>query len=116
MLTNVRGMNKRRVIFFVIFGVYHLIILLFTSYIDAQKQDLGVLTRMYGSLHLFKYGAILGLLLFATDFIWSWRFTKSVVKEQEAMKFEINNLKAKVYDLQEAGKPQPVNDPKEEAD
>jgi ABC-type transport system involved in cytochrome bd biosynthesis fused ATPase/permease subunit len=108
-------MNKRRVIFFTIFGVYHLIIFIFTSYIDVQKQDLGVLTRMYGALLLFKYGAILGLLLFVTDFIWSWRFTKSVEKEQEALKFEINNLKAKVYDLQEASKPLPVPDPPKEA-
>jgi len=107
-------MNKRRVIFFAIFGVYHLIIFAFTSYIDAQKQDLGVLTRMYGSLHLFKYGAILGVLLFVIDFIWSWRFSKSSEKEQEELKFEINNLKAKVYDLQEAAKPQPEPDPEEE--
>jgi hypothetical protein len=108
-------MNKRRVIFFAIFGVYHLIIFVFTSYIDLQKQDLGVLTRMYGALHLFKYGAILGLLLFAIDFIWSWRFTRSAEKEQESLKFEITNLKAKVYDLQEANKPQPEPDPEEEA-
>lgn len=114
MSTNVQGMNKRRVIFFTIFGVYHLIILVFTSYIDAQKQDLGVLTSMYGWLHLFKYGAILGLVLFAIDFIWSWRLTKSSEKEQESLTFEINNLKAKVYDLQEANKPQPEPDPEAE--
>lgn len=106
-MPNVRGMNKRRVIFFAIFGVYHLIILVFTSYIDAQKQDLGVLTRMYGILHLFKYGAVLGLVLFATDFIWTWRSARSEEKEKDALKFEINNLKAKVYDLQEASKPLP---------
>ena len=115
MLTNVQGMNKRRVIFFVIFGVYHLIILVFTSYVDAQKQDLGVLTSMYGWLHLFKYGAVLGLILFAIDFIWSWRLTKSSEKEQEALSFEINNLKAKVYDLQEANKPQPEPNPESES-
>lgn len=110
-MTNVQGMNKRRLIFFTIFGVYHLIILVFTSYIDAQKQDLGVLTRMYGVLHLFKYGAILGLLLYATDFIWTWKTTRTDLKEKESLNFEINNLKAKVYDLQEAAKPQPEPNP-----
>lgn len=100
-------MNKRRIIFFTIFGVYHLIVLLFTSYVDVQKQDLGVLTRMYSFIYLFKYGAFLGLILFAIDFIWTWRDTKSIDKNNEALQFEINNLKAKVYDLQEAAKPQP---------
>lgn len=114
-MTNVPGMNKRRVIFFVIFGVYHLIILAFTSYVDAQKQDLGVLTSMYGWLHLFKYGAILGLVLFAVDVIWSWRSTQSFEKEQSVLNFEINNLKAKVYDLQEASRPKPEPDPESES-
>lgn len=103
-------MNKRRLIFFAIFGVYHIIILIFTSYIDAQKQDLGVLTSLYGYLHLFKYGAALGLLLLAIDFIWSWRVNMMANRESESLNFEINNLKAKVYDLQEASKPQPKPD------
>lgn len=109
-MTNVLGMNKRRVIFFTIFGAYHLVVLAITSYVDAQKQDLSVLTSLYGVLHLFKYGAILGLVLFVTDVIWSWRLAKSLEKEQAAMNFEVNNLKAKVYDLQEANKPQPEPD------
>lgn len=104
-------MNRRRVIFFVIFGVYHLIIFVFTSYIDVQKQDLGVLTSMYKFIHLFKYGAFLGVALFLTDFIWSWRESKAAGKEQETLKFEINTLKAKVYDLQEASKPAPSGQP-----
>lgn len=114
-MTNVPEMNKRRVIFFTIFGIYHLTVLAITSYIDAQKQDLGVLTSMYSILHLFKYGAVLGLVLFATDLIWSWRLSKSFEKEQETLSFEINNLKAKVYDLQEAKKPKPEPDPESEA-
>ena len=107
-------MNKRRLIFFAIFGVYQIIILIFTSYIDAQKQDLGVLTSLYGYLHLFKYGATLGIILLLVEFIWSWRITMQANKESEALNFEINNLKAKVYDLQEAAKPQPETDVKSE--
>lgn len=103
-------MNKRRIIFFAIFGVYHLVILIFTSYIDAKKQDLSVLTSMYSFLHLFKYGAMLGLILFATDFIWNWIDNRAIAKEKEAFEFEINNLKAKVYDLQESTKPKPESD------
>jgi hypothetical protein len=107
LFTNVPGMNKRRLIFFAIFGVYHLVILIFTTYIDAQKQDLGVLTSLYGYLHLFKYGAALGIVLLIIDFIWSWRINILANRESESLNFEINNLKAKVYDLQEASKPKP---------
>ncbi len=106
-------MNKRRLIFFAIFGVYHLGILLFTTYIDAQKQDLGVLTSLYSYLHLFKYGAGLGLVLLLVDIIWSWRINVNSNRKSESLNFEINNLKAKVYDLQEANKPKPVNTEKE---
>lgn len=107
-------MNKRRIIFFAIFGVYHLIILIFTSYIDSQKQDLGVLTSLYSYLYLFKYGAILGFILFITDFIWSWQSNRLAEKDSVSLNFEINNLKAKVYDLQEASKPR--SEPETEAD
>ena len=110
MLSNPFGMNKRRVIFFAIFGVYHLIVFVFTSYIDAQKSDLGVLTSMYKFIHLFKYGALLGIGLFMTDFIWSWKNSIDSNKEKDGLKFEINNLKAKVYDLQEGAKA-PVPEP-----
>ena len=111
MLTNEPGMNKRRLIFFAIFGAYQLLVFIFTSYIDAQKQDLGVLTSMYNFIYLFKYGASVGLILFFIDFIWSWRENKTAQKDQEALGFEVNNLKAKVYDLQEANKPQPEPTP-----
>lgn len=110
LFTNVPRMNKRRLIFFAIFGVYHLIILIFTSYIDAQKQDLGVLTSLYSYLHLFKYGAALGIVLLAIDFIWSWRINILTNRESESLNLEINNLKAKVYDLQEANKPKQTQD------
>lgn len=109
-MTNLFGMNKRRVIFFAIFGVYHLIVFIFTSYIDVQKSDLGVLTSMYKFIYLFKYGAFLGIALFLVDFIWAWRETRTFSKEQEVLKFEVNNLKAKVYDLQEASKIKPEPD------
>lgn len=110
MFTNVPGMNKRRLIFFSIFGLYQIVIFVFTTYIDSQKQDLGVLTSLYGYLHLFKYGAALGLILLLVEFIWSWTSASNANKESEILNFEINNLKAKVYDLQEAAKPQPEAD------
>ena len=55
---------------------------------------------MYGILYLFKY-KYAGLACFdRLYFILAGN--QGSEKEQEALKFEVNNLKAKVYDLQES--------------
>ncbi len=97
-------MTKNRIIFFSIFGGYHLITLLFTIYMDAQKDDFGLLAKILSNFSLFKYGAFLGLALFAVDFFWTWRAGKQNVKETDVMRHENNTLKAKVYDMQESSK------------
>ena len=94
-------MNQRRRIFFIIFGSYHLLLLFFILYIEAQKEDLGLLYGLYSKLWLMRYGAMLGLLLFVVDFIWNWIETKNAGREKDAMRHENNTLKAKVYDLQQ---------------
>lgn len=98
-------MNQRRRIFFAIFGGYHLIILFFVIYIDSNKEDFGILSQLYGKISLLKYGAVLGVVLFLADFIWTWIETRNAEKAQEAMRLENNTLKAKVYDFQQAAKP-----------
>lgn len=54
---------------------------------------------------MLKYGAILGVVLFAVDLVWNWIETKNAEKEQEALRLENNTLKAKVYDFQQAANP-----------
>ena len=49
-------MNKRRLIFFAVFGFYHVVLFLFTLYIDSQKNDFSILSKMLTSLPLFKMG------------------------------------------------------------
>jgi hypothetical protein len=97
-------MTKRRVIFFAIFGVYHLLLLFFTFYMESQKENFKFLGAMLRSFPLFKYGAFLGLLLLIVDIIWSWKLSNTQRKENDALILESNTLKAKVYDLQEAAK------------
>ncbi|MGE0772618.1 MAG: hypothetical protein AB7K37_12955 [Cyclobacteriaceae bacterium] len=97
-------MNQRRIIFFSIFGAYHLILLLFTVYIDREQADFGLLSRMLYNISLFKYGAFVGFILFVIDFVWTWREKRSLEKDVETARSEVNTLKAKVYDFQEADK------------
>lgn len=101
-------MNKRRLIFFSIFGFYHLMLFIFTAYIDAQKEDLSVLLKVSSYLSLFKWGALLGLLLLIADASWWWIESRSASREREASRLENNTLKAKVYDFQESAKNQPL--------
>ena len=97
-------MNKRRLIFLSVFGAYHLSALLFTLYMDSNKEDLSTLYSLFGKITLFKYGAFFGLVLFSTEVFWTWRDQKNADKESAAMRLENNVLKAKVYDLSEAAK------------
>lgn len=94
-------MNQRRRIFFIIFGTYHLVTLFFILFIEAQKEDLSLLYGLYSKIWMMRYGAMLGVLLFVTDFIWNWIEKRNAEREKEVMRHENNTLKAKVYDLQQ---------------
>ncbi|MBN8577465.1 MAG: hypothetical protein J0L66_11020 [Cytophagales bacterium] len=96
-------MNQRRRIFFAIFGFYHVFILLFVLYVESRKE-LSDLLSLYGNLKLFKYGALLGIILFVIDVVWNFLENRSVKKEFENLRHENNTLKAKVYDLQQPAK------------
>jgi hypothetical protein len=99
-------MKKSRLIFFSIFGGYHLIVVILTFYIKhkAGQGDFGSLYSLLSSVALFLYGALLGLVLLIIDFIWSLRDSKQSEGEVEELHLENNTLKAKIYDLQEKDK------------
>jgi len=101
-------MNQRRRIFFAIFGLYHIFIFIFVIYVESRK-DLSDLLSLYNSLKLFKYGALLGVVLFAIDVVWHFIEMRTARKEHEILRHENNTLKAKVYDLQQSPK-QPVKE------
>ena len=95
-------MNKRRLIFFGIFGGFHLIAFVFTVVMETSVQ---ILLNLVSYIGVFKYITFLGLAMVVTDFIWHWQETKAAKKKEDESRLENNTLKAKVYDLQEAGKP-----------
>jgi hypothetical protein len=94
-------MNKRRLIFLLVFGLYHLAAVIFTIYIDFNSS---ILFSLLDKIGLFKWGALFGIVLFGVEAFWSWRDAKDAEREREAMRLENNTLKAKVYDLTEASK------------
>lgn len=94
-------MKKSRLIFFAVFGAFHLFLVILTSYIDSQKGDLAFLADMLRLLPLMKWGAFLGLTLLVIDVVWSWIINKDSQKEKDALTHELHTLKAKLFDLQE---------------
>jgi hypothetical protein len=96
-------MTRRRLIFYGIFGAFHLITFIFTLIIEYS--DASSLFSLIKYIGLFKYIAFIGLALIITDFAWVWFDTRSAQHKEDAMRLENNTLKAKVYDMQEAGKP-----------
>lgn len=97
-------MKKNRLIFYAIFGAFHLFLTIFSFYVDSQRNDFGFLTSMLGWIPMMKWGAVLGLILFIADVIWNGMDTKELRKENAALNQEMNTLKAKLFDLQEDAK------------
>lgn len=94
-------MNKNRLIFYAVFAIFHLCALIFTVMLD---NDTALLFEMVSYVPWFKFATLIGLLLFVIDVIWSWIINRDSQKEKLALMQELNVLKAKLFDLQEAEK------------
>jgi hypothetical protein len=97
-------MKKNRLIFYAVFGAFHLFLVIFTIYVESQRNDFAFLTQMLKWIGLMKYGAFLGLGLLITDVVWDMITAKDNNKEKAALTHEINTLKAKLFDLQESSR------------
>jgi hypothetical protein len=71
-------------------------------YVDANKNDFGFLSQLLKLVSWMKWGAIFGLILLITDVVWDRMTAKENEKEKAALTHELNTLKAKLFDMQEA--------------
>lgn len=97
-------MKKNRLIFYVIFGAFHLFLVFFSFFVESNRNDFSFLTTMLKMLPMLKWGAILGLVLLITDVVWDMKTSRENNKEKDVLTHEINTLKAKLFDLQESAK------------
>ncbi len=97
-------MNRNRLIFYSVFGLFHIGLLIFTTYVDTQKDDFAFLSKLLSWIPLTKYLAIFGLLLFLTDVAWSYWVNKKHEQEKTSLHDELTTLKAKLFDFQEDAK------------
>ena len=104
-------MKQNRLIFFAIFGAFHLFLVIFSFYVESNKNDFAFLSQLLKWVTIMKWGAMFGLLLLLADVIWSLMISRETNKEKAALTHEINTLKAKMFDLQEAASNAPATRP-----
>jgi hypothetical protein len=75
---------------------------------DSNKDNFQVLIQMQKSIWLIKYGSMIGLVLLVIDVVWLMRGEKDHAVEKKNLEHELNTLKAKLFDLQEAAKQQNI--------
>lgn len=106
-------MKQGRIIFYVIFLLFHVGAFIFTVYL---AKDSNFLMSMFSWVPYFSWVTFLGIVLVIIDFIWSWASAKQRQRERDALAHEVNTLKAKLFDMQEemtknASMQKPLNPP-----
>ena len=91
-------MKKHRVIFYLIFALFHVGALIFTIKLG---NDSTFLMSMFSWVPYFKWVTLLGVILVVVDFIWAWIVVNESNREKAALSHEVNALKAKLFDMQE---------------
>jgi ABC-type transport system involved in cytochrome bd biosynthesis fused ATPase/permease subunit len=99
-------MKNYRIIFYLVFAVYQLLIFFFILYAEPKvvNVDWGFLIRLRDNFLWFKYGAFIGFVFVLIDFVWSYLFVRSEATEKQKLQQEVNSLKAKLFDTQESAK------------
>lgn len=106
-------MKKNRLIFYIVFSSFHLFIFFFSIYVDSQKNNIQFLLSLQSKIWLLKYGSLIGIILLATDLVWDWSARREFKKEKDILTHEIDALKAKLFDLQEANRKIEIRKPTE---
>jgi hypothetical protein len=97
-------MKKNRLVFYAIFSCFHLFLFFFSLYVDSQQNNIQFLLTLQSKIWLLKYGSLFGLSLLTIDLVWDWKVYRAFKKENDQLHNEINNLKAKLFDFQEASR------------
>jgi hypothetical protein len=91
-------MKKNRVIFYLIFALFHIGALIFTIQLGNSSS---FLMSMFSWVPYFKWVTLLGVVLMIIDFVWAIASAKESNRETSVLSQEVNTLKAKMFDLQE---------------
>jgi hypothetical protein len=96
-------MNRKRLYLYLAFVVYQVSTFIFTVLVDGHLDLLGLLKF----IPWFKYISLIGVILLVIDLAWSWLDRRNRLNRIFDLEKENTELKAKVYDHQEASKATP---------
>lgn len=105
-------MTRNRIIFYLVFGVFHLAAFIFTVVLSNNAKNIDMLLQLASWIPMFKWGTLFGLSLLIADVIWDYSVQKNHQKTRDALTHELNMLKAKLFDIQESAKNQTPGEPK----
>ena len=95
-------MKRPKSIFYFIYFLFHIGLLLASIYVNYKSEDFEFLLKLREKMDIMIYVAVVGLLLFFIDIILISMAVRTYNKEKEKLEREVNSLKAKMFDLQEA--------------
>ncbi len=109
-------MNRNALIVYTLFFVFMVVLVGTTFYFESivAKGDFNTMIKLAKNATLFKYLSFFGLILLMVDFGLNYMNLRKLGKEKEAMQLEMNTLKAKLFDIQEAQKAVVVKAEKDE--
>jgi hypothetical protein len=84
-----------------------MLVLIATTFYFESIVNRGKFDKMFElakNATTFKYLSFFGLVLLIADFVMHFVTVRQLNKDKEAMQLEMNTLKAKLFDLQEAEK------------
>lgn len=91
-----------RSIFFIVYFIFHVAFLAVAIYVNYKSEDFEFLLWLRERMSLVVYVAVLGLVLFGINMLIYAMLSRSKKKELAVMDKEVNSMKAKMFDLQEA--------------
>ncbi len=95
--------NPRKTLFY-LFLAYNALLFVGSMYVDSKQDDLGFLLNFKSYIPWMKYITFSGLILFLVSYVVVNREIRLIGSEVRKSKDEHTMLKAKLFDLQEAGK------------
>ncbi|QSE98913.1 hypothetical protein [Fulvivirga lutea] len=95
-------MKKPKSIFLIIYFIFHVLLLVVSIYVNYRSEDFEFLLWLRGKMDLMVYVSAIGMILFFVNVLISGLDARSHSKEKSALEQEVNALKAKMFDLQEA--------------
>lgn len=95
-------MKKPKSIFYLVYFLFHISLLIVAIYVNHRSEDFEFLLKLRSNMSLMTYVSVAGLILFAINMILVSMEVRNNKQTKEKLENEVNSMKAKMFDLQEA--------------